>query len=66
MRTRLSQGWRRKNRLADQQEEQRRTTAEAVANALASGGRYYGRNYMSTALPLEGHRARFDDIAHEL
>jgi hypothetical protein len=65
-RARLSQGWRRRNRLAEQQEEQRRTTADAVANALASGGRNYGRNYMSTALRLEGHRARFDDIAHEL
>jgi hypothetical protein len=42
------------------QEEQRRTIAEAVANALASGGRNYGRNYMSTALRLEGHRAWFD------
>jgi hypothetical protein len=65
-RARLSQGWRRRNRLAAQQEEQRRTTAGAVANALASGGRNYGRNYMSTALRLEGHRAQFDDIAHEL
>jgi hypothetical protein len=65
-RARLSQGWRRRNRLAEQQEEQRRTTTEAVTNALASGGRNYGRNYMSTALRLEGHRARFDDIAHEL
>ena len=63
---RLSQGWRRRNRLTEQREEQRRTTAEAVANAVASGGRNYGRNYRLTALRLEGHRARFDDIAHEL
>jgi hypothetical protein len=48
-RARLSQGWRRRNRLAEQQEEQRRTTAEAVANALGSGGRNYGRNYSREA-----------------
>jgi hypothetical protein len=34
-RARLSQGWRRRNRLAEQQEKQRRITAEVVANALA-------------------------------
>jgi len=32
-RARLSQGWRRRNRLAEQQEEQRRTTAEAVGKS---------------------------------
>jgi hypothetical protein len=65
-RTRLSQGWRRRNNLPTQQEEQRQSTADAVTSALTDAGRSYGRNYMATALRLKGHKARFDDITDEL
>lgn len=62
---RLSRGWRRRNNLAGQQEEQRQSTAIAVAS-LADTGRNYGRNYMAAVLQLQGHKARFDDITDEL
>jgi hypothetical protein len=58
---RLSRGWRRRNNLAGQQEEQRQSIAIAVAS-LADTGRNYGRNYMAAVLRLQGHKARFDDI----
>ena len=64
--TRLTHGWRRRNNDPEQREEQRQQTGLAVTELLTDSGRNYGRNYLTTALRLQGHRARKDDVEAEL
>ena len=64
---RLLQGWRRRNNKEEQQQLHRQSTADMIADRLAEGtARNYGRNYIITALRVNGHRARRDNVAAEL
>ena len=63
---RLANGWRRRDRLPEQQEEQQQQTADAVADLISDSGRNFGQRYLTTALRLQGHRARHHHVAAEL
>jgi hypothetical protein len=62
---RLTNNWRRRDRQPQQQEE-RQATAVAIAGLLRDSERNYGRQYLTTALRLQGHRARHHHVAAEL
>jgi len=63
---RLTNNWRRRDRQPEQREEQRQQTAAPVADLMKDSGRNCGREYLTTALQLQGHRARYLHIAAEL
>jgi hypothetical protein len=63
---RLTHGWRRRNVDPGQREEHRQQTGLAITELIRDSGRNYGRNYLTTALRLQGHRARKGDVEAEL
>jgi len=67
-RVRLAHGWRRRDNMAEQQDEQQAETFAIIAEALQEGTiRCYGRQYVRTYLSVHlGHRARDDDVRDAL
>ena len=67
-RVRLAHGWRRRDNMAEQQDEKQAETFAIIAEALQEGTiRCYGRQYVRTYLSVHlGYRARDDDVRDAL